>query len=68
MNRFSLSFLRSIAFLFLVVGMILMVQNIDQFLYKQTLEIGSLAFALACITISILGQRKLKKSTHISNL
>jgi hypothetical protein len=45
-----------------------MVQNIDQFLYKQTLEIGSLAFALACITISILGQRKLKKSTRISNL
>lgn len=68
MNRFSTSFLRSLTFLFLVVGMILMVQNIDQFLYKQTLEIGSLTLALACIAISILGQRKLKKSTSISNL
>ncbi len=68
MKRFSTSFLRSLTFLFLVVGMILMVQNIDHFLYKQTLEFGSLTLALTCIAISIYGQRKLKKSTRISPL
>lgn len=62
MNRFTTALLRSISFLFLVVGLILLVQNIDQLLYKQTLEIGTLTLALACLALCILGQRKLKKS------
>ncbi|WP_410880365.1 hypothetical protein [Myroides sp. DW712] len=61
MKRFSTSFSRSIFFLFLVVGMILLVQNIDRFLYKETLNLASLSFAFGCITISMLGQRKRKK-------
>lgn len=61
MSRFTTSFLRSISFLFLVVGLILLVQNIDQLLYKQSLELSTLTLALSCIVMSILGQRKLKK-------
>gem|GEM_PF-6845232 len=61
MKRFSTAFARSIFFLFLVVGMILLVQNIDRFLYKETVNLQSLLFAFGCITISILGQRRLKK-------
>ncbi|MGS4345158.1 hypothetical protein ACKUSY_06010 [Myroides odoratus] len=61
MKRFLFSFLRAIPFLFLVVGMILLVQNIDRFLYKDTFNLLSLLAAFGCITISMLGQRKRKK-------
>ncbi|MGG5575962.1 hypothetical protein ACPDHL_01290 [Myroides sp. C15-4] len=61
MKRFLTSFSQAIPFLFLVVGMILLLQNIDRLLYKETLNLLSLFVAFGCITISILGQRKRKK-------
>lgn len=66
MNRFSIALLKRISFLLLVIGMIVVIQTIDQLLDNQTLKIESLVIAFSCFTLSLLTQRKLKKRRSTS--
>lgn len=66
MNRFSLALLKRISFLLRVIGIIVVIQTIDQLLSNQTLKFELLLLAFSCLTISMLTQRKLKRRRNTS--
>lgn len=66
MGRNSLNILRTISFLLLVVGVILLVKNIDLFIFKNEYDLIKFIGSIGIIALAIAGYKKSKVQKKVT--